>query len=130
MRRLSIDGALYLWRVTHEHEVGQQGRPLAGTCREIFTAYLAGRKASPLRVVFAGGTLQPGYPEAGVVWIPGPRTPHGVPSPPSAELNLNLPSTAVKLIAYARNAGWTPELGKQSHVLEDGLAILTALCAD
>jgi hypothetical protein len=56
MRRISIAGVRYLWSVEHAHDA-------AGACSEVFTAYLEGKKAAPVRVRFASrGGWHAGYP--------------------------------------------------------------------
>ncbi|MBK8169993.1 MAG: hypothetical protein IPK60_06580 [Sandaracinaceae bacterium] len=109
IRKLVIGDSVYLWGVAHQHNHGhhhEQG------CREIFTAYLEGQKAAPLRIWFSEEDAT--RMAAGVVadGAAGPLT------------NLNEPKTARRLIDAARVAGWTPESARTPFVVEDGLALL------
>lgn len=122
LRRLVVDGVVYRWKVEHAHHVLPPSPALAGRCCEVFTAYVDGRRAAPLRVRFCDGAgQQAGYPSAGVVWTS---------APPHLEANLNLPSIARRLIALARAAGWSPEQDRGGLEIADGFALLPALVAD
>ena len=76
LRKIVVDGQSYLWKVEHDHKVlpaePSQGQGASG-CREVFSAFLAGHRTSPLRIRFPDGPGQSsGYPAAGVVWTSGP----------------------------------------------------------
>lgn len=105
MRRLVIDGVTWLWKVEHAH--------VDGRCHEVFTAYLEGHKASPVRITFVERDgWHAGYPASGVIWSDG-----------GAEINLNLPSSARRVIELARRAGWSPETARSATEL-DGVSRL------
>ena len=114
LRRLVIDGRTYVWNVRHVHH--EPPHPSGdGRCREVFTAYLEGRKATPLRIAFTDGAgRHAGYPERGVVWTSDDRD----------AANLNTPSVARRLIERARALGWQPETMRAPWVVDDGFALL------
>ncbi len=122
LRKLVIDGVVYRWRVQHVHHVLPPPAPAEereGRCGEVFAAFLDGRNRGGLRVRFYDGDHQhAGYPQAGVVWTS---------RPPRLEANLNLPSTARRLIELARADGWTP--GREPLDVADGFAWLPRLAA-
>jgi hypothetical protein len=107
MRRIVVNGAEYLFGVSHRH-------PSNGRCEEIFTAYLADHKRSPLRIRFTGAPgYEAGYPSRGVVG----RT------DPDASLNLNTPGVAASIIRRARELGWDPVSGATAFIIADGFAV-------
>lgn len=115
MRRIVVDGRTFLWTTTHRHSKSP------GECAEVFTAFLEDHKRSPLRIVFdERDGLCAGYPQAGLVWLPGPQTAEGTPSPATAELDLNLPSTAETLIRHALDLGWVPDATQKPYELNGG----------
>jgi hypothetical protein len=105
-----VDDERYLWKVEHAHDEPRR-------CVEVFTAFLEGRKASPLRVRFVeSGDHHAGYPEAGSVWTS---------TEPKRYANLNTPRIAVALVRAGRKTGWAPETAKTPLVM-DGFAWLLA----
>jgi hypothetical protein len=106
LRKISVAGGQYLYRVQHRH---------GANCVETFTAYLEGKKRAPLRILFvADSTRNAGYPETGVVWM------HAAPAD---DRNLNTPSVAAELIRLGHAAGWSPESQPRSFVIEDGFTL-------
>ena len=100
LRRIVVDSKTYLWKVKHDHKVLPSEPPHgpgADGCREVFTAFLEGHTASPLRIRFPDGPGQnSGYPAAGVVWTSGPD---------GLTANLNTPRIAAALIRLALSRG-------------------------
>lgn len=123
LRRLVVDGVVYRWKVMHAHHVLPEplpGEGREGRCCEVFRAHVEGLRTGALQVRFCDGVgREAGYPSAGVVWTS---------QPPRLEANLNLPSTARRLIELARAAGWAPERG-EGLTIADGFALLPALAA-
>lgn len=122
LRKIVVDGQSYLWKVEHDHKVlpaePSQGQGASG-CREVFTAFLAGHRTSPLRIRFPDGPGQSsGYPAAGVVWTSGPA---------GLTANLNTPGIAAALIRLARGRGWNPEQSKAPLIVDDGFFLLKEL---
>jgi hypothetical protein len=119
MRRLSIGGETYLWRVLHRHvpdPAATEGR----RCEEVLTVYRDGFKKAPLRIVFgAGEGRDAGYPEAGVVTIYGP---------PPESFNLNQPGIVSAVIDRAIELGWSPEREYRPHIVEDGFDLVRSAC--
>jgi len=122
MRKLIIEGRRYLWGVSHKHHVLPAESPdgVPG-CREVFTAYLEGWKATPLRVQFSAAKHhQVGHPAAGEVWVS---------KAPKVYWNLNTPGIATGLIKHALANGWQPDKQSRPTVIEDGFAFgLTSGC--
>ncbi len=112
LRRITIDGVVYRWIVSHVHDRAPGGgRDKA--CSERFVAYLDRKKASPLRVVFRDGPhRRAGYPSSGIVWTP------------DAEANLNAPSVVARVIRRALSDGWTPNEARTAFVVADGFVFL------
>lgn len=76
-------------------------------------AYLDGKKASPLRVVFRDGpNRHAGYPSSGIVWNR------------ETEANLNAPSVVARMIRRALSDGWTPNDARTAFVVADGFVFL------
>jgi hypothetical protein len=113
LRRVVVDGATYLFSTRHRHIRVEGASGIGRRCEQHFTAYLAGIKASPLRMIFTEDeTCKAGYPESGVVWtVSGDFT-----------LNLNTPSAAAAIIRAARASIWDPEHSASPTVIEDGFA--------
>lgn len=112
LRALRVDGERYLWKVEHSHFGARR-------CRETFTAFAEGRKASPIRVRFDDDSREgrhAGYPEKGVVWTS---------REPKRSANLNTPRVAAKLVREGRRHGWSPETSKTPFVVDEGFAWLT-----
>lgn len=122
LRKIVVDGETYLWKVQHEHKVLPPVPPRppgAGGCREVFTAFLADHRTSPLRIRFPDGPGQSsGYPAAGVVWTSGPA---GITA------NLNTPRIAAELIRLARGRGWNPVQSSSPLIVDDGFFLLCDL---
>jgi len=77
----------------------------------VFTAFLEGHSASPLRIRFPYGPGQSsGYPAAGVVWTSGPA---------GLRANLNTPRIAAGPIRLARSRGWNPGPSKTPLIMDD-----------
>lgn len=113
-----IDGARFVWRVTHEHHVRADAPPGEGRCREVLTIAGDGRHAGRLRLEFTDGpTRNAGYPQAGVVWRSDGS---------GAEVNLNLPRVARAAVEEAMADGWRPD--GPGRVI-DGWALLDRLAA-
>jgi len=125
-RRLVVDGIGYRWSTRHQHtpdDGATRDRGPFEHCRERFSAWQDGARAAPVRILFASsGARNAGYPESGVVWIAGPPTPPGVPSPPRLSLNLNTPAVAVLLVRLALGRGWDPGSGCPCEF--DGFALI------
>jgi hypothetical protein len=121
LRRLVLHGSTYLWKVEHTHHVLPPPPPSRvgeGRCREVFTAYLEGRKASPLRIAFDDGAgHHAGYPARGVVWTSRAG---------EDDANLNTPRIARLLIERALAAGWRPEESRSPWKVDDGFVLLAA----
>lgn len=122
LRKIGIEGKTYLWKVEHDHNAlpadPSQGPDTSG-CREVFTAFLEGHRASPLRIRFPDGPGQSsGYPAAGVVWTSGPA---------GLAANLNTPRIAACLIRLALSRGWTPGQSKTPLIVDDGFFLLKEL---
>lgn len=118
-RRIVVDGAPFLWAVKHHHHVRASSEGTDGRCREVFTAYRAGVKHGALRISFDDGPgHHAGYPEAGVVWRPGPEM---------FAVNLNTPRVAAALIRAALRHGWTPTQVKTPLAIADGFELLDNL---
>jgi hypothetical protein len=118
MRRLTIGGKTFLWRVRHHH-VPDPASADGLRCREVLTVYREGSKQAPLRVTFSAGEGRgAGSPEAGVVTIYGP---------PHEPFNLNEPGIVSSIIAKAVETGWDPEAEHRPHEIEDGFALLLAV---
>lgn len=122
LRKIVVDGQAYLWKVKHDHKVlppEPSQAPEAYGCREVFTAFLAGHGASPLRIRFPDGPGQSsGYPAAGVVWTAGPA---------GLTANLNTPRIAAALIRLALSRGWNPGQSRTPLVMDDGFFLLKEL---
>ena len=122
LRKIVVDGQSYLWKIEHDHHAvktaSSQGQEVVG-CREVFSAFLAGHRTSPLRIRFPDGPGQSaGYPAAGVVWTSGPA---------GLSANLNTPRLAACLIRLALAHGWKPEQSKVPLIVEDGFFFLKEL---
>jgi hypothetical protein len=119
LRKISLDGAAYLWRI----EVAYLGvRTPALRARSTFTVYLKGHKASPARLSFttiadaqAGAPLHSGY----AIAIDDDE-------PQPLKLNLNEPRHAASMIRLLRELGWQPEL-RTAFTVEDGNRYLRRL---
>jgi hypothetical protein len=117
LRRLTVEGKIYVWKRSHSHVPTRGG---GSRCRETFTAFLEGKKRSPLRVCFEDGNARAaGYPMAGVVWTKEACS--------ESYLNLNFPGVARRLIEAARDRGWRPESAITPWVVEDGFELYPAL---
>jgi len=122
LRRILVEGKAYLWKVNHDHKV-LPPEPTHGSgahgCREVFTAFLEGHSASPLRIRFPDGPGQSsGYPAAGVVWTSGPA---------GLTANLNTPRIAAALIRLAVSRGWNPGQSRTPLIVDDGFFLLKEL---
>ncbi|WP_224367024.1 hypothetical protein [Hyalangium versicolor] len=125
LRKIVVEGVTYLWKVEHDH-LALPPDPSQGVggsrCREVFTAFLEGYHASPVRIRFPDGVGQSsGYPQAGVVWTSGSS---------GLDVNLNTPRVAAGLIRIALSRGWTPGQSKSPMVVEDGFFLLAELPAE
>ena len=113
IRRITVDGIRYGWRVTHRHRPTKQGSTQR-ICVTRFMAFREGTSRAPLRISFVeGSTGGPGYiQEHGVVLV------HGS----SIVLNLHLPGTAAALIRRAVDRGWSSD---RPFDVGDGFEFLT-----
>ena len=120
LRKIVVDGAEYLWKFEpgYREKTDSPGNPYE--CFDIFTAFLAGRKHSPLRVHFitwecaiVGGPLRYGGPL--------------VLGDENSGINLHTPKWAAVLIRLARDKGWTPAQSLQPLQIEDGMSWLAEL---
>ena len=138
LRKITIDGNLFLWNRKHVHGKDNEGKG----CTEKVTIYLEGFKQAPLYLFFneSDNTLvmdDPekerwciGYPESGVIWLSTykpPLPPGQVYSPEeqqTAELNLNRPAAIETLIRYYQSNGWDPRKSVKPFVDDKALKIL------
>ena len=111
LRKLVLNDETYLWGVSHRNSERQ--------CVYTFTSYLEGRKASPLRVVIE--TSKDDRIGAGVFRFDSMGS-------ESADINLNEPGLATKVIRHARAEGWQPNQMRKRFIVEHGLPyLLTAI---
>ena len=115
LRKITVDGVAYGWRVTHRHRPNSPGK----VCVDQFAAFRQGTSRAPLRIYFLAGLA--GGPEYiqrhGVVEIRD--------SPMTLNLNLHKPKTAAALIRRAVALGWSME----PMIVEDGFSFVSALPA-
>jgi hypothetical protein len=98
LRKLTVDGVVYGWRVTHRHRPDTQRR----VCVNQFMAFRQGTSKAPLRILFPEG------PAGGTGYIQQ----HGVVEvfASSMTLNLHRPKTAAALIRRrSRRPGRLPQ---------------------
>lgn len=115
LRKLTIDGRIYLWKVHHRHqELCSDGER---RCTEVFTAFQREFGRRPVRVLFPStGEHGPGYPgERGVVV--DYRS-------PSRQVNLNRPRLAALLIELSLDVGWSPAVSRAEFVVQNGFHLL------
>jgi len=111
LRILKVGTLVYFWRVHHRHEVG------ALACTEVFTAFLAGFRGSPLRILFPESDQHgPGFPRQAGVIVDREL--------PSWQLNLNRPKSARAMIELAAAAGWAPNVSRHEFVIDNGFEFL------
>lgn len=121
LRKLNIDGRIYLWRVHHRHqELCSDGER---RCTEVFTAFQREHARRPVRILFpATAEHGPGYPgESGVVVDY---------EDPSRGINLNRPRLARLLIELALGAGWSPAVARSEFVVPNGFLLLREHAAE
>ena len=115
LRRLFVDDAVYFCKTEHRHEPPEdvatpQGKPYR--CRELFTAYLEGYRACPLRVWFDDSPgVGAGYPSSGIVEVDAT----------GERYNLHAPRLWVALLREAVARGWRPATESHPFVVSDGL---------
>lgn len=107
IRRISFDGHVFFWRVSHRH--AKDGTD----CRDVFTAYAETHPRRPLKILFPWTADHgPGFPhQAGIV--------HDFRTP-GLTINLNRPEVARRLIELAVHTGWNPSEQPAGLVIEDG----------
>lgn len=107
IRRISFDGQVFFWRVSHRHAASRED------CRDVFTAYAETHPRRPVRILFPWtADYGPGFPhQKGVV--------HDNRAPASS-FNLNRPEVARGLIELALRAGWRPADQSAELVVENG----------
>jgi hypothetical protein len=114
LRRLSVSGAAYLWKVV-------SARARDGRSSIALTVYRDGRKLAPLTITFetwddpvVGNPLNSGW-----------RIPDAIGE--VQPLSLHHPRIVAELIGAALAAGWSPETARRALRIDDGLALLSQL---
>jgi hypothetical protein len=119
VRTVVVDGVPFVWSVAHKHHVLPASSPGTGTgrCREVFSAYLKGKRTGPLRVWFTASEGRgAGYPAAGVAWVSdGARL---------VDINLNTPGVAAAIVREALKRGWSPGASRAPVLLEAGFELV------
>lgn len=111
LRKLSIDGRIYLWKVHHRHrELLANGERRYA---EMLTAFQREFGRRPVRVLFPATTEHgPGHPEGRGVVVDYEA--------PSRVINLNRPRIARLLIELSIGPGWTPAHLRGEVVVQNG----------
>ena len=109
-RKLTVDGVIYRWNVSHRHVLDViDGRP---HCSEMFWAYREGFRNHGCRMRFPESAEHgPGFPsQSGVV---------SDYRPPRWSLNLNRPAVARLLIELATGAGWVSDASGAPFIVDN-----------
>jgi hypothetical protein len=115
LRKLDLDGSIYLWRVHHRHlELSSDGER---RCSEVFTAFQREFGRRPVRILF------PETKEHGSGY-PGQRGVVVDYRYPNRHINLNRPRLARLLIELAVRAGWSPAVLAREFVVANGFHLL------
>ena len=113
LRRIVVDGRIFLWTRRHRHFLGEKGK----ACEERLTLYEEGYKRSPLHVWFRCTEIwEAGYPMDGVVWRKDRKEAY----------NLNRPAVVEALIRHGLGEGWMPGTALGAMDAEDAYAWLLA----
>lgn len=107
IRRISFDGHVFFWRVSHRH--AKDGTD----CRDVFTAFAETQPRRPLRIFFPWSESHgPGFPHQKAI-VHDFRM-------PSWSINLNRPEIARRLIQAALRSGWNPSEQPAGLVVTNG----------
>lgn len=107
IRRISFDGHVFFWRVSHRH--AKDGTD----CRDVFTAFAETQPRRPLRIFFPWSESHgPGFPHQKAI-VHDFRT-------PALTINLNRPEVARRLIELAVRTGWNPAVSTHPYEIANG----------